>query len=233
MSGLTFAYPDGRVALRDLALRVGTGERVALLGPNGAGKSTLLLALLGVIEARGEVQVFGERLTPATAPRIRARAGLVFANPDDQLFSPTVFDDVAFGPLHMGLPETEVRERAREALALVGLTGFEARVPHHLSTGERKRAALAAVLAMGPDALLLDEPSANLSPGARRDLVSLLERLPLTMLVATHDLDLARACCTRAVVLDRGRIVAEGTLAAATAALAAAEAAADGAADGG
>src|SRR5690606_17259462 len=157
-----FAYPDGYRALKGIDLVLHRGEKVALIGPNGAGKSTLMLHLNGIhIPAIGTVRVNGMTISRKTAPRVRAEVGLVFQDPDDQLFSPTVYDDVAFGPLHMGVPRDEIPERVSRALAAVGLAGFEKRLPHHLSLGQRKRAALATVLSMEPSVLVLDEPSAG------------------------------------------------------------------------
>ncbi|RME36413.1 MAG: ABC transporter ATP-binding protein, partial [Thermoflexia bacterium] len=164
-------YPDGREALRGVSLTLREGEKVALVGPNGAGKSTLMLALVGLLKGKGTIRVFGEDLTDGNARRIRARVGLVFQDPDDQLFSPTVFDDIAYGPLYAGLPEPEIRQRVTRALSQVGLEGFEGRLSHHLSEGEKKRAAIATVLAMEPEVLLLDEPSAGRDPRARRRLI--------------------------------------------------------------
>jgi cobalt/nickel transport system ATP-binding protein len=208
---LEYRYPDGTPSLRGLSLRVEPGEKVALIGPNGAGKSTLLLNLNGVLRAQaGSVTVFGQTLTPATEREVRGKVGLLFSNPDDQLFSPTVFDDVAYGPLHMGLPAHEVRERAESALAAVGMGDFAARPPHRLSLGQKKRVAIASVLSMGTPLLALDEPSANLDPRSRRALITLLAALPLTILVATHDLGLVADLLPRAVLLDGGQVVADG-----------------------
>lgn len=207
-------YPDGREALRGVSLTLTEGEKVALVGPNGAGKSTLMLALVGLLKGRGTLRVFGEDVDDGNARRLRARLGLVFQEPDDQLFSPTVFDDVAYGPLYAGLPEAEVRQRVTRALSQVGLDGFEGRLSHHLSAGEKKRAAIATVLAMQPEVLLLDEPSAGLDPRARRRLIEVLRALPQTMLVATHDLGLVAELLPRAVVMDGGVVVADGPTAA-------------------
>jgi cobalt/nickel transport system ATP-binding protein len=206
---LRFTYPDGREALRGVDLAVDWGEKVALVGPNGAGKSTLLLLLTGLIAGQGTIRVFGTDLNDGSIKRLRARMGLVFQDPDDQLFSPTVFDDVAFGPLYAGLAEDEVRCRVAAALAQVGLPDFGERLSHHLSQGEKKRAAIATVLSMQPELLVLDEPSAGLDPRARRRLIRLLHGLPQTMLVATHDMRLVAELLPRAVVLDGGRVVAD------------------------
>jgi len=211
LDALAFAYPDGTPSLRGLSLRVEPGEKVALIGPNGAGKSTLLLNLNGVLRAQsGAVRVFGETLSDRTVRTIRAQVGLLFSNPDDQLFSPTVMDDVAYGPLHMGLPREEVLARSNAALEAVGMQGFADRPPHRLSLGQKKRVAIATVLSMGTPILALDEPSANLDPLSRRELIALLARLPLTILVATHDLALVADLLPRSVLLDEGRVVADG-----------------------
>ena len=206
---LAFRYPGGPEVLRDISLTLRRGEKVALVGPNGAGKSTLLLHLNGILRGKGSLRVEGMPLRDENLPAIRARVGLVFQDADDQLFSPTVFEDVAFGPLHMGLPEGEVRRRVREALAQVGMEGYERRLSHHLSAGEKKRIAIATVLSMSPSLLALDEPSAGLDPRARRNLIRLLRDLPLTMLVSTHDMALVAELFPRMVVMDAGRIVAD------------------------
>lgn len=208
--GLSYGYQDGRLALRDIHLNVAVGEKVALMGPNGAGKSTLLLHLNGTLPSHGVIRITGIELTERTLGLIRSKVGVIFDNPDDQLFSPTVIDDVAYGPIYMGLPEAEVRERVDWALQQVNLQGFEQRMPHHLSLGERKRAALACVLSMSPDVLVLDEPSAGLDPRGRRKLMGLLQGLPQTMVVATHDERLVQQLCSRTVILDEGTIVADG-----------------------
>ena len=207
---MRYTYADGQAALRGVSLRVEVGEKVALIGPNGAGKSTLLLSLNGILRTEGSVHVMGTRLSGSTLRQIRAQIGLLFSNPDDQLFSPTVLEDVAFGPLHMGLPRDEVLERSRQALALVDMAGFEDRVPHRLSLGQKKRVAIATVLSMGTPVLALDEPSANLAPAARRQLIELLRTLPQTTIVSTHDLALVHDLLSRTVVLDEGRVVADG-----------------------
>jgi cobalt/nickel transport system ATP-binding protein len=211
---LSFAYPDGRQALADIDLAVREGEKVAVVGPNGAGKSTLFLHLNGTLRHRNQngaqVRVAGLEVDDRNVRAVRAMVGLVFQDPDDQLFSPTVFEDVAFGPLHMDLPEQEVRERVAQALVEVGMAGHEEQMPHHMSLGERKRIAIATVLAMDPAILILDEPSAGLDPRARRNLIQLLRSLTQTMLVASHDMRLVWELCPRTVILDGGRLVAEG-----------------------
>ncbi len=211
VENLSFAYPDGHQALRGVSLSVGPGEKVALVGPNGAGKSTLILHLNGILRGQsGSVQVCGLEARPENLGRLRAMVGLVFQSPDDQLFSPTVFDDVAFGPLYQGLPPDEVRRRVDEALAAVRMSEYAGRVSHHLSVGEKKRIAIATVLSMRPEALALDEPTAGLDPRARRALINLLHDLPLTMLVSTHDMLMVNEIFPRTVIMDEGRIVADG-----------------------
>jgi cobalt/nickel transport system ATP-binding protein len=207
---LHFSYPDGHVALRGVSLKLCPGDKVALVGPNGAGKSTLMLHLNGILDGRGAIDVGGLRLTRGNLPVIRAMVGLVFQNPDDQLFSPTVFEDVAFGPLHMGLPEAEVIARVDSALDAVRMSSYRDRLSHHLSVGEKKRIAIATVLSMEPKILILDEPSAGLDPRARRTLINLLRELPITMLVSTHDMKLVQELFPRTVVMDHGQIVADG-----------------------
>jgi len=208
---LDFAYPDGHVALRNINLCVGPAERVALVGPNGAGKSTLLLHLNGILRAQhGMVRVGDLEVNEANLRKVRAAVGIVFQNPDDQLFSPTVFDDVAYGPIYMGLPEAQARERVAMALQQMNMEAYAGRTSHHLSLGEKKRIAIATVLAMEPNVLVLDEPSAGLDPRARRTLISLLRTLTPTMLISAHDLRLVRDLCPRTIILDEGSIVADG-----------------------
>ena len=208
--GLSFAYPDGQQALRDVTLEIAPGEKVAIVGANGAGKSTLLLHLNGVLKGKGDVRVMGHPLNDGHLSQVRRLIGLVFQNPDDQLFSLTVFEDVAFGPIYMGLPDDEVRHSVENALAQVGMTGYEKRMPHRLSLGERKRVAIATVLAMEPAVLAVDEPTMGLDPRARRRFIDLLRTLPQTIVAATHDLYLARDLFPRMVILDHGRVAADG-----------------------
>ena len=208
---VAFAYPDGHQALFGVDLRIERGERVALLGPNGAGKTTLVLHLNGILRAgRGRVAVAGLPVEKPTLREIRRRVGIVFQDPDDQLFMPTVAEDVAFGPRNLGLPEAEVEQRVRTALEQVGMAGFADRPPHHLSFGQRRRVAVATVLSMNPEILVLDEPSSNLDPAGRRELAEVLQALPVTLLMVTHDLPYALQLCPRSVVLDGGVIVADG-----------------------
>jgi len=208
--GLSFQYPDGHVALRDVSLCIQPGERVALVGPNGAGKSTLMLHLNGILSGSGAARVQGLDVREPHLKRIRALVGLVFQDPDDQLFSPRVLDDVAFGPLYMGLPAHEVQHRVAEALARVGMSEYADRPSHHLSAGEKKRVAIATVLSMDPALLALDEPTAGLDPRARRQLIELLQTMPQTLIASTHDMRLVKELFPRMVILDKGQVVADG-----------------------
>jgi cobalt/nickel transport system ATP-binding protein len=209
---LRFAYPDGRLALDGFTARARAGESVGLVGPNGAGKTTLFLCLCGVLRAPpGSIAVAGlDPADPLQRKRLPAHVGVVFQNPDDQLFSSTVGEDVAFGPLNLGLPTDEVRQRVEDSLKQVGMVGQDDRVPFHLSGGEKRRAAIAGVLAMRPEVLLLDEPSMFLDPRGRRELIRLVNALPGTKLIASHDLALVRDTCSRVILMDGGRVVAEG-----------------------
>lgn len=211
VAGLRYSYPDGREALRGVDLNVPVGQRVALLGPNGAGKTTLALHLNGIYDATaGRVCVGDVELTDETVGEIRRRVGLLFQDPDDQLFMPTVEADVAFGPANLGLEGKELRDRVAEALSAVEADDLADRAPHHLSGGERRRVALATVLAMRPDVLVLDEPTSGLDPAGRRELIATLRSLDITQLVITHDLPLALELCDRALILDGGVVVADG-----------------------
>lgn len=210
---LRFAYGDGHQALKGVSFTIPQGEKVALLGPNGAGKSTLLLHLNGLLQGDGSVDIVGQRLDhddKKLLRRIRADVGLIFQDSDDQLFSNTVGEDVAFGPKHIGYPRDEVKRRVSAALADVGLSGFEKRAPYHLSGGEKRRAAIATILSMDPKIIAADEPSSGLDPRARRGLIELLVKLPQTLLIATHDLELARAALPRSIIMNDGKVVADG-----------------------
>ncbi|WP_442860904.1 energy-coupling factor ABC transporter ATP-binding protein [Amycolatopsis sp. CA-230715] len=210
VSGLTFAYPGSRHALRGVDLEIAAGERVAVLGPNGAGKTTLALHLNGVLTpSAGTVEVDGLVLGPRTLREVRRRVGLVFQDPDDQLFMPTVGEDVAFGPANFGVRGDELAERVSAALDAVGMAEHAGRAPSHLSEGQRRRVALATVLAYDPRLLVLDEPSANLEPVARRELADVLLGLGRTMLMVTHDLLYALQLCPRSVLVDDGAVVAD------------------------
>jgi cobalt/nickel transport system ATP-binding protein len=209
---LTFAHPQGPPVLQGVSFTVQRGESVGIVGPNGAGKTTLFLCLAGVYQRRGGT-LHVEGLDPAKRDerkKMPAHVGIVFQDSDDQLFNSTVLDDVAFGPLNLGLPAEEVRARVTEALERVRLAGFEQRVPFHLSGGEKRRVALAGVLAMRPSVLLLDEPSSQLDPRGRRGLIRLIQELEATKLIATHDLDMVLETCPRCLVLDGGKLIADG-----------------------
>ncbi|HEX9855528.1 MAG TPA: ABC transporter ATP-binding protein [Acidimicrobiia bacterium] len=211
VTGLSYRYPDGTEALRDVDLHIHDGERVALLGPNGAGKTTLVLHMNGIhMPQNGVVAVGGLTLTTATVKEARRRVGIVFQDPDDQLFMPTVEEDVAFGPHNLGLPPAEVAARVERALEAVEVTDLADRPPNHLSFGQKRRVAIAGVLAMEPDILVFDEPTSNLDPASRRELTNVLESLDITMLIVTHDLPFALELCPRSIVIDGGRIVADG-----------------------
>jgi len=211
VQGLAYAYPDAHQALYGVDLHVHRGERVALLGPNGAGKTTLVLHLNGILTpGRGSVSVCGLEVAKPNLQEIRRRVGVVFQDPDDQLFMPTVRDDVAFGPANLGVRGPELDARVAEALDRVGMGAYADRPPHHLSFGQRRRVAVATVLAMQPEILVLDEPSSNLDPASRRELADILRGLDVTVLMVTHDLPYALELCPRSVVLSDGVIVADG-----------------------
>jgi len=212
INGLTFSYSNGTPALADLSLTVPKGETVVFIGPNGAGKTTLFLYILGLLgRVPREVSVFDKPLnTRKAVDLVRGRVGLVFQHPDDQLFCTTVFDDVAFGPINQGLGAREVKERVNRSLAAVGLTGFEHRVPHHLSGGEKRRVALATIYAMEPEIMLLDEPTSSLDPRGRREVLQLLKAFRGTKLIATHDFELTLEVADRVVLLANGAILANG-----------------------
>jgi cobalt/nickel transport system ATP-binding protein len=213
---LAFAYPDGRQALFGVNFTVGRGERVALLGPNGAGKTSLVLHLNGILGSvaggagTGRIRIGGTDLHREHLREVRRKVGLVFQDPDDQLFMPTVRDDVAFGPANLGLSGADLDERVHEALAAVGMQQHADVAPHHLSFGQRRRVAVATVLAMRPEVLVLDEPSSNLDPASRRELADILTGLDVTLLMITHDLPYALQLCERSLLMDEGRIVADG-----------------------
>ncbi len=211
VEALAYAYPDGHQALFGIDLRIDAGERVAILGPNGAGKTTLVLHLNGIhLPGHGSVRVAGTAVAKDSLKEIRRRVGLVFQDPDDQLFMPTVREDVAFGPANLGFRGADLDERVHQALAAVGMDHVAERSPHHLSFGQRRRVAVATVLAMEPDVLVLDEPSSNLDPASRRELADILQGLEQTILMVTHDLPYALELCPRSLVMNDGTIVADG-----------------------
>ena len=210
IKNLNFSYPDGTVALRDISLSISPGEKVALVGPNGAGKSTLILHLNGILNGQGHVRVCSLDVVKENLDQVRSCVGLVFQSPEDQLFSPTVFDDVSFGPLYQGLPQDHVLQRVDEALEAVHMSDYKKRISHHLSMGEKKRIAIATVLSMKPEVLVLDEPTGGLDPRSRRSLIHLLHELRLTMLASTHDMRLVQEIFPRMIILDEGQVVADG-----------------------
>lgn len=208
---LQHVYPDGTVAIRDVSFRITHGESVAIIGANGAGKSTLLLHLNGCLEATsGQIRIGDTPLSRGTLPDIRRTIGMVFQNPDDQLFMPTVFEDVAFGALNLGLSGNDLEQRVTEALERVGAGHLRGKPPYHLSGGEKKRVAIATVLAMAPDILVMDEPTSGLDPFARRQLLSLLREFQHTKIFTSHDLDMVLDLCQRTIVLHEGAIAADG-----------------------
>jgi len=210
----SYTYEDGTRALTEVSLAVSAGESVGLIGHNGSGKSTLLMHLVGILEPDSRVTVGGLPVTRENLPQIRHMVGYVFQNPRDQLFMSTVIEDVAFGPLNLGMTPHEALHSAEDALEMVGIPGFGARVPYHLSGGEMRRAAIATVLAMYPRIIVMDEPSSGLDPRAKRDLAVLIRKLSGTKLISSHDLDFIRACADRIILLNRGRVAADGPAAA-------------------
>lgn len=216
INNLIYTYPDGSKALDDVSLTIMKGERVAIVGPNGAGKSTLFMLISGLFKpTSGSINVLGTS-AKGNLVKLRTSVGLIFQDPDDQLFSPTLLEDVIFGPLNMGLPEEEVHRRAEEALKNVGLEAYKEKPPHHLSLGEKKKAAIAVVLAMKPEILILDEPTANLDPTSRSELLNLINRFNkddgITLVTATHDVNIVPMIADRVYVLNKGRVAADGSV---------------------
>jgi len=207
---LHFSYPDGHQVLKGIDLHIQAGESVGLIGPNGAGKTTLLLHLNGLLCGSGHIRIFGMPMQKGNLKRIREKVGLLFQDPDDQLFSTTVFDDVAFGPVNMGLSPDEVRQRSREALRQVGMEALAQKIPFHLSLGEKKRIAIATILSMKPELIVLDEPTSNLDPRQRKNLINLLKEIHVTKIIASHDLAMVGQLCNRVVILNAGAIVWDG-----------------------
>ena len=210
IENFSYHYPDGTAALSDITLSIEAGERVALIGPNGAGKSTLLLAMAGFVTGTGKVLVEGLEIGRKNLKKIRTLIGSCLENPEDQLFMPTLFDDVAFGPLNMGLDSEQVKARVTEALGIVGLDGMSDKAPHHLSAGQKRAAAIATLLSMSPDIITLDEPDGSLDPKNRNNLIKLLGGLSQTLIIATCNMNFAAALADRFILLDKGRIVADG-----------------------
>lgn len=207
---LSYIYPDGTQALRDVSFSVEEGEALAIVGPNGAGKSTVLLHLNGILKAEGKVKIFGQNLTKKNIREVRAKVGLIFQDPHDQLFMPTVADDVAFGLFNQGLNKEEAEKRVFSILQALGLKSCAQKSAFDLSLGEMKKVSLAAILVLEPEILVLDEPTMNLDPGTRRAFIQLLKKIPKTKIIASHDLDLVYELCSRVIVLDKGQIIAEG-----------------------
>ncbi|MFH1663035.1 MAG: ABC transporter ATP-binding protein [Chloroflexota bacterium] len=210
VKNLSFSYPDGQKALTDVSLGIYRGDSVAIVGPNGAGKSTLVLHFNGILRSNGHIKLMGKAVDDNNLKWVRGKVGLVFQNPDDQLFSPTVFDDVAFGPMNMGYSQAEVERAVKMALEMVGMSGFEKRSPHHLSVGEKKRIAMATVLSMSPEVLVIDEPTSNLDPRGKWDIIEVLKGLSVTKIIVSHDLEMVRELCPRMIIIDRGRVAADG-----------------------
>ncbi len=207
---LSYAYPDGKTALENINLDIFEGESIGIVGPNGAGKTTLILHLNGILRGNCQLKILDMEMNSKNLKNIRSKVGLVFQNPEDQLFSPTVFEDVSFGPLNMRLPAEEVRKRTEEALSQVEMEGFENRSSHHLSEGEKRRISIATVFSMQPEILVLDEPTSNLDPKHRRKLIQLLKKFQTTKIIVSHDLEAILELCDRTVLFSKGRIEADG-----------------------
>ncbi len=207
---VSFNYPDGIEALKDINLTIYAKEKVAIIGPNGAGKSTFITLLNGVRRGDGEINILGLPLNKKNLPKIRSLLGIVFQNPDDQLFCPTIYEDIAFGPLNSGLNEAQIKENVQYALRETDLEGYEERSPFHLSFGERKRASIATILSLKPQIIAMDEPTSNLDPAHRRDIISWINQRKETFIVTSHDLDMIWDTCSRAIILNKGKIIADG-----------------------
>lgn len=207
---LNFSYQDDTKALENISMDVYESETIGIIGPNGAGKSTLLLHLNGLLDGNGKVKIFDKTLSKENIALIRQKVGLVFQDPQDQLFMPTAYEDVAFGPENLGLPKEEIDRKVNFALEGVGLLDKKNHISYHLSLGEQKRLAIATVLSMSPEVLVLDEPNSNLDPASRRHLINLLKNLKVTKIIATHDMEMALDLCSRVILLDRGKIISEG-----------------------
>lgn len=207
---LDFTYPDGKQGLQSINFSIYKGESVGIIGPNGAGKTTLLLHLVGILRGKGDISILGMEINNGNLKKIRSKVGLVFQNPDDQLFTSSVFEDIAFGPLNLGISRERIRDRVKESLRKVSMDGFEERFPHHLSFGEKKRISIATVLSMDVEILVLDEPTSNLDPRSRGELIQLLKNFKLTKIIATHNLELVLKTCERVILLDSGKIIISG-----------------------
>ncbi|MDY6834262.1 MAG: ABC transporter ATP-binding protein [Chloroflexota bacterium] len=210
ITDLRYAYPNGGLALKGVSFQIQQGECVGLIGPNGAGKTTLLFHLNGIFQSRnGTVKILGNKVCKDSVKHIRKEVGLVFQDPDDQLFMPTVFDDVAFGPINLGYDKVKVQQRVDQALCWMGMQGFDKRSPHQLSIGQKKRIAIASVLSMDPKILVLDEPTSNLDPRGKWDLIELLQDLPMTKVIASHDMEMIQSLCQRTLIMANGQITAD------------------------
>jgi len=212
IDNLNYSYPDGKKALTDLSFTIYKHDTIGLIGPNGAGKSTLIHHLNGILSGNGKIEIFSLEINKTNLKEIRKKVGIVFQNPDDQLFMSNVFDDIAFGPLNYGLSPEEVKIRVKNIMKIMRLEGYEKRFPYHLSTGEKKRAAIATVLAMEPEIIILDEPTSNLDPKGRRELIGLLKTIKNTKIIATHDMELVLELCTGVILLNKGKIVRDGNM---------------------
>lgn len=210
IKNLNYTYSDGKQALKNINLDIFEGESVGIIGPNGAGKTTLLLHLNGILRGKGFISVFGNEINNGNLKIIRSKVGLVFQNPDDQLFSLTVFDDIAFGLLNMNIPPSEIKERINKVLKDLDLINYENLIPHHLSLGEKKRVSLATILVMEPEILVLDEPTSNLDPYSKRHLISILKKLKITKIIASHDLEMVLELTDRVILLNKGEKITEG-----------------------
>ncbi|MDP2942761.1 MAG: ABC transporter ATP-binding protein [Candidatus Omnitrophota bacterium] len=213
IKNLNYSYPDKTDVLSGIDLDLFKGESLGVIGPNGAGKSTLLLHINGILRGKGDIKVLGLEMSDKNLRQIRSKVGLVFQEPDNQLFMPTVFEDVAFGPINMGMSKDEVDRAVREALSKVDMSDSVKRLSHHLSYGEKKRVSVATVLSMSPEILVLDEPTSNLDPKHRRILIGILKELKISKIIATHDLELVSETCSRVILLDKGKVVASGNAA--------------------
>lgn len=210
VENLNYSYPDNTFALKNISFSVSRGESWAIIGPNGAGKSTLLLHLNGILRGEGKVKIFGEVISKENLKKIRSKVGMVFQDPNDQLFMPSVFDDIAFGPLNAGLEGSEVKRRVHTILKDLELEGYEEKPPFHLSLGEMKKVSLATVLVSKPEILVMDEPTNSLDPGTRRSFIGILKKIKKTKIIATHDLDLVYELCSGIILIDKGTVIAEG-----------------------
>lgn len=212
VNNLSYSYPDGLTALKNISMDLFDGESLGIIGPNGAGKSTFLLHLNGILTGSGDIKILGADVSEKNIKFIRSKVGLVFQDPDSQLFMPTVYEDVAFGPINMGMGKPSVKAAVESALQEVDMSTCSKRLSHHLSFGEKKRVSIATVLSMNPEILVLDEPSSNLDPKHRRHLIEFLNQLKLTKVIATHDLDLVKHCCTKVAIFDSGELKAFGSV---------------------